>query len=236
VRSYPLNNAGLGRKNLVHSLAVKIRQIDLNHPFRVGIDGVDASGKTSFADDLAQAIQAVSDRFVIRASIDDFHQPRTIRLANGDDSPEGYYKRAFDLESVKNFLLHPLGPGGDLTIKRAAFDYRTDKPIVCDWQIVAPYAVLVMDGVFLHRTELINFWDCSIFLHVPFDVTMERAVLRDGDLFGQEDQIRRRYEQKYVPAQKMYLQRETPSDKATVVIDNSDFDEPVVLKTKWQVL
>ncbi|MBW7876137.1 MAG: hypothetical protein H3C47_09135 [Candidatus Cloacimonetes bacterium] len=226
----------MGRKNLLYALAVKISQVSLNHPVRVGIDGVDASGKTRFADDLAQAIQAVSDRFVIRASIDDFHQPRAIRLANGDDSPEGYYQRAFDLDSVKNLLLHPLGPGGDLKIKRAVFDYRTDKPIVSDWQIVARHSVLIMDGVFLHRSELRGFWDWSIFLHVPFDVTIQRAILRDGDLFGQEDQIRQRYDQKYIPAQKMYLQWENPSDKATVVIDNSDFDEPVVIQTKWQVL
>jgi uridine kinase len=45
---------------------------------RVGIDGIDASGKTRFADELALALQACG-RDTVRVSADDWHQQRVLR-------------------------------------------------------------------------------------------------------------------------------------------------------------
>jgi uridine kinase len=45
---------------------------------RVAIDGVDGAGKTYFADELAEVLGA-SGRSVIRASVDGFDNPRSIR-------------------------------------------------------------------------------------------------------------------------------------------------------------
>ena len=60
------------------------------HPLRVAVDGIDAAGKTTFADELAEVIGQFG-RPVVRASIDDFHRPRTERYQHGKDSPQGYY-------------------------------------------------------------------------------------------------------------------------------------------------
>jgi len=49
---------------------------------RVGIDGVDGAGKTTFADALATTLQQ-QGRPVVRVSVDDFHHPRAIRYARG---------------------------------------------------------------------------------------------------------------------------------------------------------
>ncbi len=45
------------------------------HPLRVGIDGITASGKTTFA---AELVRAVRDRGrpVVEVSFDDYHHPR----------------------------------------------------------------------------------------------------------------------------------------------------------------
>ena len=53
---------------------------------RVAIDGVDGAGKTMLADALAPLIVA-QGRPVIRASVDDFHNPREVRYARGKYSP-----------------------------------------------------------------------------------------------------------------------------------------------------
>jgi hypothetical protein len=44
---------------------------------------------------------------------------------------------------------------------------------------VAPAgSVLVLDSPFLHRPELRDIWDFSIFLDAPFDVTIPRGAAR----------------------------------------------------------
>ncbi len=59
------------RKHLLNELADRLAAIEREHPLRVAIDGVDASGKTTFADELALLVEA-RGRSVIRASIDGF--------------------------------------------------------------------------------------------------------------------------------------------------------------------
>ena len=39
---------------------------------------------------------------------------------------------------------------------------------------------MVIDGIFLHRDELVEAWDYSIFLDVPFKLSVARMAARDG--------------------------------------------------------
>lgn len=38
----------------------------------------------------------------------------------------------------------------------------------------------IVDGLFLHRAEVADVWDFSVFLHAPFEVTARRMADRDG--------------------------------------------------------
>jgi uridine kinase len=76
------------RDDVLNRLASIIISKKCAHPVRVAIDGVDAVGKTTLADELATLIQAAGHP-VIRASLDGFHNPRAVRHQRGSDSPEG---------------------------------------------------------------------------------------------------------------------------------------------------
>lgn len=78
------------RATLLEQLAKKINELQIDHPVRVAIDGVDTAGKTILADELVKPLEELG-RPVIRASIDGFHRPRAERYARGKNSPEGYY-------------------------------------------------------------------------------------------------------------------------------------------------
>ena len=78
----------------------------------------------------------------------------------------------------------PLGPHGGRHFRRAVFDYRTDTPSMTEEELAPEDAILLFDGVFLLRPEINDQWDYRIFVEVPFAVTVERAILRDSDLFG----------------------------------------------------
>src|SRR5262245_29785454 len=95
-------------------LARLAETIAAHHPgrrIRVAIDGVDGAGKTMLADALAPKV-ASRGRPVIRASVDDFHNPRSVRYARGRYSPDGFFLDSYDYPAFRRLLLDPLGPEG----------------------------------------------------------------------------------------------------------------------------
>ena len=100
------------RRGVLPELASHITRVEREHPVRVAIDGVDAAGKTTLADELVAPLERAG-RQVVRASIDGFHHPEAIRRRRGSLSAEGYYRDSFDHATLAEELLLPLGPGGD---------------------------------------------------------------------------------------------------------------------------
>ena len=213
------------RSRCLEALAKLILRVERPHPVRVAIDGPDAAGKTILADELAALVER-SGRPVIRASVDGFHRPRAQRVARGPESPEGYFRDSFDYPALKAVLLDPLGPGGDREFRRRVFDFRTDEPVEAPPETAPVNAVLLFDGVFLLRAELVAEWDFSVFVAVPFVETQRRAATRDAALFGSEEETLRRYAARYVPGQRRYFAEAQPHEKADVVVHNEDFDRP----------
>jgi uridine kinase len=202
--------------------------LDSTHTVRVAIDGVDAAGKTTLADELAERLRA-QGRFVIRAGIDGFHNPRHIRYALGPESPEGYYSHSFNLGTLIKALLHPLGPGGTGRYRTAVFDYREDAFVDVPEMEAKPRSILLFDGIFLLRPELRSCWDYSIFVKADFDVTLARALRRDPKLWRDSKELEQRYKCRYIPAQRCYLDECRPESCANVVIDNNNPSHPIIM-------
>ncbi len=218
----------LTREELLIELADRVAAVQREHPLRVAIDGMDAAGKTTLADELVHPLEG-RGRPVIRASIDGFHRPRADRHRRGADSPEGYYHDSFDYAAVRAALLVPLGPRGSRSYRRAVFDFRTDTPATTPNEDAPSQAVLLFDGVFLLRPELADLWDYRIFLDVAFDVALRRAMTRDQPLFGSAAAVEARYAQRYIPGQRVYLATVRPWEQADVVIDNNDPSHPRII-------
>jgi uridine kinase len=224
-----INDSIMKRHTLIRKLSRDIDQVTRPHPVRVAIDGIDNAGKTTLAEELAQRLQK-KHCSIIRASIDGFHHPRKKRYTKGKLSPVGYYYRSFDHEALKEKLLKPLGPNGDLKYIKAVFDFRNDSLVSEKIHIAKRNAILLFDGVFLLRPELNDHWDFRIFVHVSFETALERALLRDRILFGSFEETRKRYLERYIPGQKIYLKKVDPKHKADIIIDNNDPTYPLILK------
>lgn len=214
---------------LMRHIAIFIASREVGHPLRVAVDGPDGAGKTCLADELAEEIRRIG-RPVIRASIDGFHRPSMDRFARFGDSPEGYYRDSFDHVALRHLLLDRLGPGGDLRYVKRTFDYRSDEAVKEDWADAEPDAVLIFDGVFLLRPELLDAWDLRIFLSCDWSEILRRVMKRDSTWMGSPTEVRDRYMQRYIPGQQLYFEEARPQELADLVIDNSNYDRPSLLK------
>jgi len=220
------------RSKLISRLAEAIRSVTTTHPLRVAIDGPPASGKTTLADELAVVLRA-QDRDVIRATIDDFLFPRAQRYRRGQYSAESCYFDAHDHAELRRVLLDPLGPGGDRRFQHTIYDRDTDTPSSPPATIAPADAVLLFDGVFLLRPELIHRWDLRIFVSVPFEQTVDRARDRGTVLAGSTvdtADIERSWRHRYIPAQQLYFAIARPTDHADIIVYNDQLQRP-----SWEV-
>jgi uridine kinase len=212
------------RTKLLAGVARTLSGLLADQVLRVAIDGLDGAGKTVFADELAAQLEA-RQLSVIRASTDSFHNPRHIRYRLGRRSPEGYFLDSFNLTKLKELLLEPLSPGGSGWYCTEHFDHRTDAIVPASLKSVSRPAILLFDGIFLHRPELLPYWDHSIFLDVSRRESLRRCCVREG---GGSPHPEAPENARYVLGQQLYFDRCSPKARASVVIDNEDTESPYI--------
>jgi uridine kinase len=204
-----------------------IRRKKPHMPFKIGIDGRGASGKSSLANSLASPLRASSFQ-VLQYSIDDFHYPRERRYRQGEYSPAGYYRDAFNHQAAVDSLLRPLsGNVFPVVCRPLKFNLQTNTPDIAATPVmVEANSVLIFDGLFLFRRELNAYWDLRILLDVDLETSLLRAVERDTSVLGPPDLVRRKYELRYEPAWQIYLNEVKPEAEADIIIENSDISNP----------
>jgi uridine kinase len=113
----------VSRLPAVEGLAAAIARLPL--PARVAVDGVDAAGKTTLADELAAHLRAD------RISADDFLRPPEERYRRGRESPEGYYLVSFDHYRLRRAVLS----GRELVIVDGIFLQRPELDDLWDYRV-----------------------------------------------------------------------------------------------------
>lgn len=192
---------------------------------RVGIDGRDGAGKTMFADELG-ALLEWRGCAVIRASTDCFHNPRELRYRRGRNSPEGYFLDSFNLAKLRELLLDPLSPGGTGRYCQGYFDHLANACVSPEWHHATNPSILLFDGIFIHREELLAYWDFSIFLQVSIREALVRCCTRAGG--GSMDPTAAE-NTRYVLGQQLYFERFKPQSRASIVVDNEDLARPRIV-------
>ncbi len=222
--------SSLTRTEMLEQVAARLAREVHPHPTRVAIDGVDAAGKSTLADDLVPFV-AAHGRPVLRASVDHFHRPRAQRYRQGSRSPKGYFQDSFDYDTLLSVLLLPLGPGGDRRYQAARFDHRADAPLPVRWELAPPDAILLMDGIFLLRPRLLPQWEVRLFVRVGAEERLARMLARDAETAEERDLLRQLDAERYEPGQRLYLASVQPERLADIVVHN---DEPARPSLRFQ--
>ena len=190
--------------------------------FVVGISGIDVSGKTEFAASFEKFLISKNCRTQL-ISLDDFHNPRKVRYS-GEDQAENYYQRGFDIKTIVEKLLIPVQRRGNFSVRLTLLDLLTDEYKRKKQFSFNQDTIVLFEGVFLFREEFSPHIDYKIFIEVPFEESKNRARVRDIPIYGAE--VLERYDEKYLPAQRKYLDEYPPSKVADMIIDNSDWECP----------
>ena len=207
--------------------SVAAQALDSERPLVVGVNGVDGSGKTMLTAELHRQLEAHGLPVTV-VHIDDFTQPRTRRSAAGDPI-ERYYNNTFDIDTLRRAILEPLAARklGSVILRHE--DPRDSSRMVeHGYSFAGSPSVVIVEGVFVFRPELVDYFDTKIFVDIPLSEIRERAIERDVPRFGFG--VLKKYLTKYIPTQAHYLDTVRPYELADIVIDNTDWHNPYIVK------
>ena len=192
--------------------------------FVIGITGIDTSGKTKFSEDLSQFITSKGYNVQL-VCLDDFHNPKEIRYA-GSSQAANYYQKSFDIATIVQKLLYPIRNSQEFSTKLSLLNLLSNKYEVEREYFVTKDTIVIFEGVFLFRKELSTYLDYKIFLEIDFSESKRRAKARDVPIYGEE--ILERYDIKYLPAQRKYLEEFPPLQTADMIINNHNWEYPII--------
>lgn len=221
------------KKNVIyHQLADIVLSNQGTSPYTVAINGKDASGKTIFADNFASYLKTKTNRQIIRISLDDFMNERRVRRTITPSEGETCYLYTFNFDLFKKYVLEPLRTEGNKIYKTKVFDYHSDKPAYSEDKKADNNAIVIIDGVFLFKDDLINYWSLKILLEVSDDIIIERGAERDTNRIGDYDRARQQYIDRYVKSQVIYYKETHPLERADIVVDNNNYESPKIITSK----
>lgn len=191
----------------------------------VALDGVDGAGKTVLGHELAALV--APHREARRVSVDGFHRPAAHRYARGR-TPETFYRDQYDHDAVRQRLVEPFRAGRPWA--RAVHDVEREVVVDAPPEASAgPDAVLFVDGIFLHRPELVDLWDSGVWVEVPFEVSVPRGNARFGEVDARAADPASAVNARYVDGQRLYLAEVDPAARADWVLDNTHLAAPVLM-------
>ena len=98
-------------------------------------------------------------------------------------------------------------------------------------------AVLVFDGLFLQRPELVPFWTTVVYLQADLRLDQRWLDFLLADLPALpteaasciDERLTRARWPRYRDGWRLYFESERPHERASIVIDNNDFAAPAVV-------
>ena len=185
----------------ISELAAAIRTLKASAARLVLIDGLGGAGKSVLAEALAGELGVP----VLQG--DDFYRPSAERQRSGHDP--GAIGTSFDWRRLERQVLAPLSLGEEARYQR----YDWDSDCLGDWVTVPRHDIVVVEGVYLLRTELRHYASVSVWVETPRDVRLARGIERDGEA------ARSRWTDEWMPAEEAYVVAMRPGAAAMLVVD-----------------
>ncbi len=181
----------------------------------VGIDGLGGAGKSTLAASLCRQL-ADAGLTPVLLHLDDFIHPCAVRYQNAYPEWECYYRLQWRYDYLRRQLLLPARNGNAVDALIEFYNLSDDSYTLQTVQIPVG-SVVIVEGIFLHRPELSGSFDLTVYVDVPEDVRLSRVLERDGYI-GDKPEIMAKYERRYFPAERFYVQECKPAEAADLLI------------------
>jgi len=201
---------------------VKKIQRHRTKPVRIAVNGIEGTGKTTFASDFVAYLRA-HNFAALHISIDGFHFNKKQRYKQGRDSSDGYYEDSYNEAAFVDKVLR-LSQGNPPRYIEATHDLMTDDYLDLPPKNLADNAIIVTDGCYLFKPVFNPFWDLRLYLKTDFETALERGVKRDQNSLGGYEKAREKFKLRYHAASRRHISEVNPEALADIIIDNSDFD------------
>lgn len=188
------------------------------------VDGIDGSGKSTFAKNLRSRL-AEQGWLAAIVSVDDFRRPMQWDALSIPEV-DAYYDAYFDLALAEHCLRAFLA--GESSVEIPAYDSISEQVHGTRRLDFDAAAVAIVEGVFPLRIPaaadgLLVFLDTS-----PAEAR-RRIIDRDQHKGRSRAETERRIERRYFPAQQRYHAALDPRGRADVLIDNEQPQQPRAL-------
>ena len=178
----------MDHKSVVDPVAAVVAALDGKDGTRwIGVDGKGATGKTRLADRIAVALPSS-----VIVHIDDFARPDV----------QGWERERFIRQVLK-----PLLAGRPGRYQRWDFD----RNVGAEWHTVPSAVPVVVEGVSATDERLMVPWDFTIWVEVPYQVRLARALERDGP------ERMDRWLTDWMPSEEAYEAAQRPQDRVDLV-------------------
>jgi len=203
-------------------------------PMRIAINGIEGTGKTVFANKLANFLNA-NDKKAIQVSIDGFHFNKETRYKQGKDSAKGYYEDSYDeIGFVEKVLIASQREKPQITT--ATHNLETDEYLKIMPIEIANDLILITDGAYLFKSNFRTHWDLKIYLKTDFQTALVRGMQRDLALLGGLKAAKEKYDNRYHKASRIYIEENNPEKLADLIIDNTNFEDLKIIKNTANTL
>ncbi len=180
----------------------------------IGIDGLGGAGKSTISE--AVYGQLCRDGYnVTLLHIDDFIHPRSVRYNDNYTEWECYYNIQWRYDYLVDEVIQPI-KSGVFKDTIELYDKENDTYYLSNADISAG-SIVIVEGVFLQREELCNLFDFMIYIDISESVRLERVLERDGYI-GDKEQIKEKYDNRYFPAERYYVEKCLPAMNADYII------------------
>ena len=92
--------------------------------------------------------------------------------------------------------------------------------------------VLVVDGVFAFRPEINAYWDLRIWVEIDAELSVRRGIERDAEMEGDADGAEALHRDRYLAGELLYIDEVDPRSFVDVIVDNTDFDNPRLVRPR----